>query len=113
MDCMTFRKLINSYLQDELDDATLNDFIRHMETCEACREELEINFIVERGVQILDQEKGDYNILQAFQKTVSERKTYILNRKNFLRFRYCLETCVFWAVVFSLFIFLRMVFFRQ
>ena len=112
MDCLTFRKLISSYMKKELPDEELNDFLCHMKSCKECREELEINYIVEEGVRILDEEKGDYNILAAFQKNVQSGDSYISKRKRFLSFIYCLDTVVFWAVVFSAVIALRMIFFE-
>lgn len=108
---MTFRKMIGSYLKDELKDEELNEFLLHLNSCKACQEELEINFIVDRGVQILDDEKGDYNILAAFRNMITGKKAYLTKKKDLLRFLYCLDACVFWAVLFSLILFLRMKFF--
>ena len=40
MDCQEFRRLIDSYLNDELLVETNHDVLRHLETCRDCREQL-------------------------------------------------------------------------
>ena len=66
MDCITFNKDIVAYLDGELDDTELNDFLMHLETCKSCAEELEINYIVREGVKILDRKNSSYDLLSAF-----------------------------------------------
>ena len=50
MDCLTFRKNINAYIGKSLPDDELNAFLQHLSSCEKCREELEINYIVSEGI---------------------------------------------------------------
>ena len=57
MDCKEFEKLIPAFLKKELDFITLKQFQEHREKCHACREELEIQFLVAEGIQHL--EEGD------------------------------------------------------
>ena len=60
MDCITFNKDIIAYLDGELGDEELNDFLHHLKTCEACAEELEINYIVREGVKLLNRKNSSY-----------------------------------------------------
>lgn len=57
MNCKEFEKLIPAFLNRELDFITLKQFQEHREKCRACREELEIQFLVAEGIQHL--EEGD------------------------------------------------------
>ena len=50
MDCITFNKEIDAFLNDRLDDEQLNAFLNHLKTCDSCCEELEINYIVHEAV---------------------------------------------------------------
>jgi len=50
-------KLIPQYLNDELDNASLEEFLEHVKNCEECKEELTIQFLIQEGLQRL--EDGD------------------------------------------------------
>ena len=42
MNCQEAQRLVMPYIQDELTDRELEEFLEHVETCPACQEELEI-----------------------------------------------------------------------
>lgn len=109
MDCREFRKNINACLKNELDDSTVNDFLNHLDSCGACREELEISFIVDEGVKILDSKEENCNMIAALRKRIQAAKYYINNRKGSMKFFYCFDTLVFWCVIVSMIMFFRMV----
>ena len=54
MDCKRTVKLIKPFLKDDLDTEDLRDFLAHIETCEECKEELTIEFLVQEGVKRLE-----------------------------------------------------------
>ncbi|MDO4489372.1 MAG: zf-HC2 domain-containing protein [Eubacteriales bacterium] len=106
MDCITFSKQINAYLKNEQRDEELNEFLRHLNSCPKCREELEINYIVTKGLELIDVPDGKYNLIESFGNEVDANKGFIKNRKRSIRVRYVIDTLVFWAVAFSLLYFL-------
>ena len=108
---MTFRKLIGPYMNDELDSETLNDFLIHLSGCDECKDELEINFIVTKGIEILDGDKGDYNLSNAFSKSTVNMKKFIRMKKKIKRLTFIFDTLLFWAVVFATIVFIRIRFF--
>lgn len=57
MDCKQFERLILQFIKDEMDDRTKKQFLKHVENCNLCREELSIQFLVTTGMQRL--ENGD------------------------------------------------------
>ncbi len=57
MNCKESMKLIPQYLNDELDNASLEEFLEHVKNCEECKEELTIQFLIQEGLQRL--EDGD------------------------------------------------------
>ncbi len=46
--------MISDFIDDGLEDASLAAFIDHLNTCENCREELSIQFLIEKGFEKLD-----------------------------------------------------------
>ena len=102
MECRDFQKSIGPYLSEEIEDSTMNDFLNHADQCEKCREELELEYIVMKGPEIIDSPEGNYDIPACFRDHLQDGKDYIRFRKRILTLRYIMDTAVFWAVLFSL-----------
>ena len=51
MTCMEAEKMVVPYMKDELSPTELEDFLDHIKTCENCREELEIHYMVDAGIR--------------------------------------------------------------
>ena len=51
MTCMEAEKMVVPYMKDELSPTELEDFLDHIKTCENCREELEIHYMVDVGLK--------------------------------------------------------------
>ena len=63
MTCMEAEKMVVPYMKDELSPTELEDFLDHIKTCENCREELEIHYMVDVGLKKLDEADGTYPIV--------------------------------------------------
>ncbi len=111
MDCLTFRKNIGLFREDRLNDEELNEFLGHLNGCERCRDELEVNFIVIDGIALLDDRKQDYNLTKAFRGFVSDANRYMRLKKRFLLVEYIIDSLVFWAVVGSALLCIRIFYF--
>lgn len=57
MNCKEFEKKIPFFLNETMDYNTMEDFQQHMYECNACKEELSIQFLVQEGMKHL--ENGD------------------------------------------------------
>lgn len=55
MECREFEKLIPDFIAGKLDYPTLKRFYEHVRQCPDCREELDIQFLVQEGMQRLEQ----------------------------------------------------------
>ena len=63
MTCKEAENLVIPYIRHELDDdVRMEEFLDHIDSCENCREELEIYYTVEAGIRQLDSVTGNYNI---------------------------------------------------
>lgn len=54
MDCKEAQQQIKLYIANEIDGDDLAEFMAHMDSCEACRDELEIQFLVKEGLARLE-----------------------------------------------------------
>ena len=54
MDCKSFEKMIPDFLEDRLSNRKLDEFLTHMDSCDDCREELSIQFLVFAGMPRLE-----------------------------------------------------------
>lgn len=70
MDCQEAQRLVMPYIQDELTDKELEDFLEHVETCPVCQEELEIYFMVSLGLRQLDEGSGSFNMKQKMEEAL-------------------------------------------
>lgn len=78
MDCKEFEKMIPAYIAKKLDYYSLKRFCEHAEQCEACKEELTIQYLTTEGIQRL--EDGDAFDLQR------ELNQYRVDAKHKIRF---------------------------
>lgn len=105
MDCITFNKDISGYLNGELDDGELNEFLCHLRECKACANDLEINFIVSEGLKILDRENPNYDLLEMYRDNIRRNNERVMARKLIMRFSYVVLTLSFWSVIASAIVF--------
>lgn len=84
MDCKQIQRRIPAFLRDELKSRELIRLLRHMETCEECKEELTIQYLSSEGISRLeagktfdlDRELSEY-MLQA-EKGIRRRRNIVL-----------------------------------
>ena len=46
MNCSDFKKEMNNFIHDTIEDDVAEDFIKHSKTCHQCNEELEIYYMI-------------------------------------------------------------------
>ena len=54
MTCREAERLVMPYINGSITDDELEEFLKHIDQCEECREELEIYFTVDVGIRQLD-----------------------------------------------------------
>lgn len=92
MTCKEGESLVIPYIHHELSDEKLKDFIEHVESCENCKEELEIYYTVEAGIRQLDTDTGNYNIKGAMETDIVGSKQRLYTIRMFDIIRYALDT---------------------
>ena len=107
MTCREAERLVMPYINGELTDAELAEFLKHIDTCEDCREELEIYFTVDVGIRQLDEGTGTYNIKGARETALEISRQRIHTLYLLQTARYAVNTLCFWAVLVVLILQLR------
>lgn len=78
MDCRTAQSLINSYIEKKLTVEQLDQFLKHVESCPSCYDELETYFIVYYAMKRLDNDKeGSFNMSKLLQEDMKKRKRQV------------------------------------
>ena len=91
MTCKEFEKMIPDFLNRKLDFLTLKKFNEHMESCEECREELTIQFLVTEGMQRLE-EGNAFDMQAELEDRLEEARNHTRFHSAFLYVGAALET---------------------
>ena len=87
MKCKEFTGLVPAFLEDSLDDTTLQEFLDHYDSCQGCREEVEIQYLIDR---VFNDKRVDNGI--NLEKDLPE---YINNERRQLAYRTKLVNAAF------------------
>lgn len=97
--CREAERLVMPYINGSITDEELREFLKHIEGCEDCREELEIYFTVDVGIRQLDQGTGTYNIKGALETALELSRQRIHTLDLLETARYAVNTLCFWSVL--------------
>lgn len=106
MDCKEFEKLIPDFVSDKLNYQDLKYFISHMDSCEDCREELSIQFLVTEGMQRLEDGRA-FDLQKELQQRLEGAKKHVRHQDAFMRVGIILEIaaaglmagCMIWILL--------------
>ncbi len=93
MTCKDAEKLIPEFLDDDLDNQELSDFLSHIDSCPECKEELTIQFLVRVGMQRLE-DGNTFNLSRELEHLLSDSKKRLHVRKYLVMTSYILEIAV-------------------
>lgn len=98
MTCKEFEKLIPAFLEERMDFLTLKNFNAHMSECSECYEELEIQFLVTKGMQRL--EDGDaFDLQNELEEKLEDARNRIKFHSLFLYLGAGLETIAIAVII--------------
>ncbi|MCM1102074.1 MAG: zf-HC2 domain-containing protein [Clostridium sp.] len=98
MTCKEFEHLIPEFLGQKMDFLTLKKFCEHMESCDECREELTIQFLVTEGLQRLE-EGGAFDLQSELDGRIEEAQNRVKFHSLFLYLGAGLETLVIAGII--------------
>ena len=83
MECRECQRWIQPYIEKELNDRELGEFLKHIEFCDHCYEELETFFMINRAVAFLDQgEENNFDLRSLLRNDIKEQKQEMSRRKK-------------------------------
>lgn len=101
--CYDARKRIFEYLNGQLDEEELKSFLKHVENCPDCMEELKVTHMVYSGARSLDSEKDEeLNLDGSFFQMLKNAKRYLLKGDMLRTCCIVSDALVFWALTFML-----------
>lgn len=93
--------MIPAFLQDDLDSRELRRFIKHIDSCQECMEELSIQFLVVEGLERLES-GSNFNLQNALSSKLSSARQEINVNNTLKRTLICLEAAVAMAIIISI-----------
>ena len=83
MVCEEARKLNKDFIEGSLESKKLAEYIKHIESCRNCYEELDITYIVTLGLDGIENDTiSIFNFPSIIAKRIEEAKLYIRLKKN-------------------------------
>jgi hypothetical protein len=93
MNCKDAEKMISPFLEDDLDNRDLAEFLNHMDKCPECREELTIQFLVLVGMKRLE-DGNTFNLKQELDNMLRDARKKLRVRKYLKAMSLLLELLV-------------------
>lgn len=81
MDCNRIQKKVNDFLTDQLDDRELKEFLAHIDSCEECKEELAIQYLIYNGLQRLE-DGSAFNLNEEFAADMKAKKNHCVHNEK-------------------------------
>lgn len=84
MNCMEVRRMVTPFIKKELSDKEAEQFLKHIEHCSDCMDELDIYFTVYKALDTLDSgNHTEYDFRKLLHEEIRSVKRGILRRKVF------------------------------
>lgn len=82
MKCEEALLKIDAYINDNLSNKELEEFLEHVKTCPECYDELETYYTIYVGTKYLEEEKQEpYNIPNMLKENLRDKERFIRRRK--------------------------------
>ena len=101
MTCKEAENLVMPYIRHELDVGQMEEFLEHIDTCQECRDELEIYYTVEVGIRQLDLDTDTdrYNIKGDMESDIIASRQEIYRARFISILHYAADTLMVMSLV--------------
>lgn len=90
MECREAERLIGAFIHDKLETDNMKQFVHHIEICDSCLEELSIQYLVEAGMQRLE-EGNTFDLQKELEMKLEQSRRRVIRRERLGKFLYLLE----------------------
>ncbi len=109
MNCKEITDLFLPFIQEKLDAEQTVRFLRHIETCPACREELEIYYMVYGEIDGLDNNAmPSYDLVGELEKKIQQAHMLVIQNYRYQVLKYALTTLAIIGMILTFFIQMRL-----
>ena len=98
MTCKEFEKIIPDYMQKKLDFIVEKQFVEHLHACPTCKEELNIQFLVEEGLVRLEDGRA-FDLQKEIKGLLKESDRKIRVHEKSVKFGRIMEIIIMVAVL--------------
>lgn len=105
MDCKVANRLIVPFLENELELDEADKLLEHVGECSGCREDLEIYYMVRKGIVGLDQDQFEnFDLKNQFENDLKKAERRVRIERAFLLFHGTVLLAAFAAAAIAAFI---------
>lgn len=97
MDCKKFEGLIPEFVDKKLDYATTKLFLEHIKSCGQCKEELNIQFLVNEGLIRLEEGEA-FDLQQEMQELLGQARKKVRMHERILKHGRFMEGIIMLAI---------------
>lgn len=109
MNCKEMTDLILPFIQGKLDADQTMLFLKHIENCPACREELEIYYMVYAEIDGLDNNANpSYDLEGELEKRIQQAYNIVLQNYRYRVFKYAVTTLAIIGMILTFFVQMRL-----
>lgn len=108
MKCDEFVKLIPDFIGRTLEEDYFEGFIQHAKSCESCKDELEIYYMIKVGLERIETDSSkSFDIQSDLENTLNyyEKRADILFKRSI----YCRITCILSQICVSILLILQII----
>ncbi|MCR5626938.1 MAG: zf-HC2 domain-containing protein [Lachnospiraceae bacterium] len=104
-ECKEIESLMQPYLEDRLSYKELKKFVDHINTCSECKDELEIRFLLEGGLSIL--ENGDtVDLVRIMNERIEKSEERLMNKERIEGFGFLIKGVAMLMLTVCLFLYI-------
>ncbi len=93
MDCRAAQEKMMPFIRRQLNDEELEQFVRHIDSCQECYEELQISYSLYQGLRMLEQDQLDsFHIQHGLDRLLQDSREKVQKRHR-------IKKAVFWITV--------------
>lgn len=110
MKCHDLQLLIPGFIDDNLTEQQLEEFLNHIETCQECYDELEVCYMTTAGLMQLDEDhSGTLDLKKNLRNLIISRQQELITRRRARigakYFKSIASICIILVCIFTLYIF--------
>ncbi len=112
MDCRKAETMITPYIQHEISDEEMEEFLDHIRTCPSCRRELELNSYIVEGLRMLESGSDNFDVRGAMQREIRASYQHLRAVRARRILHYSINTLLFLSTVAAFLLELRILYWR-